>query len=526
VTQDLLFQQGVIAWCVHHPGEFAFLQDRLKKFHFSDPRAQKIWPVLTEEFERRATFPTQAEAERLIRHRMSKDPTLDILLAYLVDTWRTETTQYTGDEVKDWLAQRELLEMTNEIRDTLAKGLTGQEDLLFKWQERLEQVRLIHTAGTAGEEFCPLDTAGVEDIVEDWYGGDPVPTGVYRLDRKIRDGGMRSHLTLIVGPSGTGKTVLATHIAMHNLTFGRRVVYFALDDNPAELTERIWSCMLKRPISFRDEQVNGTLEEAKRKIEELKQSTYIGHFHGQSLDPETYTPQDLIRELFKLQRRFHAQDRIDPTVPEEEWGNIDLIVIDTADQIKPHRHYRAEWKEDEKLFQALGLIPKRLQAATILTVQGNQASVGASQVTLRNVGGSYGKVKPAKLIISFAQTYQQYHSTCTINMGHELIAANLKHMVTFDPELDRDTQWQRWSLCVIKNTRGRSGGGATDKVKLPMLVDYATNRIVEDYSQAESLITADKVTVREEAEADAYQQEERNPQREQRQSTGKKGYKG
>lgn len=502
---DAAYQLSIIAWCLSNPLDFSLLLDRMKEFKFSDPRAQKVWPFMVEAFGKEYVWPTEVEMVRYLQKEMVGDATADIITTFVRELYHTETTSLTGEEVKDWVATQELSEAAVKLRDICSEGVRGREDDIIRTKDQLENTLFLFGKRRLGTQFRPLEDDYIdncEEKISESYGGKPVPLGIRRLDAKLRDGGVRAHNVLIQGPSGVGKTQLALHIFCYNLTLGHRGVYYAIDDSPGELVERLYSKMLERPFSLEEEKAAGTLAETKRKIRHLRDTKYIGDFHGESISPETHTPQDLARELLKLQKFFYMTDRANAhihDIPEEEWGQIDLVVIDTSDQVKGEGKSQA-WHDIEKVHQAFGIIPKKFGCPVFLTTQSEQGAVGASQLTDRSLAGAYGKARPAKLIIGFAQTYDQYHSSITINPADKMVAANLHNMHSFNPEIDRLTKWRPWWLCISKNTRGREVQGAANKVKLPMLIHYASSRIEEDYTRAEELMIVDNKTEREKAE--------------------------
>jgi len=499
------WEKAVISWCLHNPDDFGFLADRMKEFHFGDPRAKIVWKPLLQAYIKHTTFPTFSELTQILNQVQTEKEqyTRALLEQYLIEVYQTPHTGVTGDRVKEWVASKELFDLGNKFIEVSSTGVTGHEDDLYGWQERLESIQYLVGRTTKGTVFRPLDLESIENLetcIEQHYGVDPVPTGIYRLDKKLREGGIRAHLTVIFGPIGTGKTTISLGIAMNVIRTGRRVVYFSLDDNPGELTERQYSHMLKRPFCIDTEETNQTLEATKQELKHLIETTWTGDFHGVELMADTTTPHEMARDLLKMQKTFYVQDRESGEVPESEWGQIDLVVVDTADQAKPHRHYRSEWYEQTKVFEAFNVIPKRLGCPVLLNVQGNQQSVGAAQLTERNLGGTYGKNKAAKLVLGIAQTFAQVHNRITLDPGHPDIRDNLGRLRNYCPERDRDTEWERAWICVVKNTRAREGAGAVRRVKIPILMNLATCRVIDDFTLPESAIMVEQQTLREEQE--------------------------
>lgn len=536
----MLMESSIIAWCLQHPEEMLFLSDRLKEYHFQhDSGAAIVWPLLLNAYNHldRGAFPTLPEAHHLIRQSQRDNPALDLLLQYVTQVYSLTTpTDVTADHIREWVASRELYEMSIEIQKEVTNGVSGKSiDQVLKWQEKLGRVSFLFPGQQAGERFSPTDpqffrTAG--EHIEELYGAEPLPTGIVRLDRKLRDGGVRPYPVIIAGPTGVGKTALGMAITCNALKLGKRVVVITFDDNPGELSERFFSNVLQREFTYKKEKVAGTYDQTIQEICRKLESTYHGDFQGIYLDAETHTPQDLARELLKLQKSLYYVDKADAAsgrhiIPENEYGRIDAIIIDTADQVKASRHYRSEWYEIGKTFQSLAILTKKFCCPVYLMVQAGQQAVGASQMTERQIGESYSKIKAAKLVLAVTQTFNQLHTHVNVNITDPLVRDNLHNMPNYNPLTDRETVWQPISLNIIKNTRARSGAGvgAATKVILPMLVNFASSRIIEDFTAPETAMLGDKQTVREEREYGQDLRDKHRPPGRSGAPTGKRGMK-
>lgn len=501
---------SALSWILHNSSDYAILENILKQYHFHDQFLRDIWTVAKESYDRYAIFPTRDELSYLLQTKYATDISLSTYMQVSDSVWGTATTEVTAGAVKEWAVRKETSELASALLELARSDMENKLpiDQITKLRHRMELLEQAE-ANTDASFFNPLDPTQIdrmEDYVEELYGGDVIPTGLPRIDRKLRDGGMRTHLSLLFGPSGIGKTVVAFAMVMFNLLLGRRILYVTLDDNPGELTERMYSFLLKRPVSLREESLNGNLELVKSQVKQLVTTQYYGDFQGVHLDPRSYTTQDLVGMITAKQKQLYRMDQRNAAefdIPEEEWGKIDLIVVDTMDQLKSAEGGGTDWAKVGNLAQEMSLLPKRFNCPALGVTQGNQAAEGASQITNRNMAEGYGKIRPAKFILGVQQTYAEYHNELFIDTSCNDVRVNLHRMWNYDPIVDAKYKWRQVGICITKNTRGAVGAGAINKVKIPMLVNFPTCRIVDDWTAAEELITVERLTKREEQEVQA-----------------------
>jgi hypothetical protein len=501
LAESRVSEATVLRWCIEHPDDYAMVASRMADYHVHYPPWKIVWRALAGLYKNHGTFPTLPELKRILSREVKFDPaTMAHLLGEVDFLYAVPISEISGEEVRVFVASRELLEI-GAVASALAMNPEKMREDTPKLLRRVEDLAMMSgKRPSQGRTFSPFDLKDIQDVkgfFEEMYGGGGViPTGLARVDERLKGGGMQAHLTLLIGPTGGGKSTLALNVALHNLRLGKRVVYLALDDSRGELLERVASHLLKTDIT----EVDWDLPTFQNNIAEVL-ADYPGDWHGEELNPDDFTPEDVAGHLKMLQYSFARKDRKNG-VPEDLCGHIDLVVIDSGDQLKSGAK-NDDWNSLSKMFERANIIPKRFGCNLTMTVQGNQETVGAGQITVRNVGGAYGKAKPAKLILGFAQTILQRHDRIFINWDDEQVRARIRDMHCVNRQRDLNTPFQPGWLCIMKNTRARSVSGPASWVKLPLLVDYSTCRVVENYALPEELIVEDKKTKREENEANA-----------------------
>lgn len=76
-----------------------------------------------------------------------------------------------------------------------------------------------------------------------------IPMGFEWIDKAVGGGVRRGWLSMLLGKSGTGKTMLATQILANMAQHGTRSIFFSLEQKAGQLFERIASQVLEYPMS-------------------------------------------------------------------------------------------------------------------------------------------------------------------------------------------------------------------------------------------------------------------------------------
>jgi KaiC/GvpD/RAD55 family RecA-like ATPase len=345
---------------------------RVDESFFSDELDRKVWLVL--------------------RSAFSKG---------LVDSWRDlyvyairEGAHIDVLDRIEWYEQNDV-EISNElVLDTISKlwkekavvsGIKRVEGKLLKGGDIDDVVKELKGVYRNVTE-CIVDSDSVyEDVfdgvfermmnnaVEAWA-GEKLLSGFLQLDIVLGGGYRSGTLTVWLGATSIGKTMMLVFQSVIFLLQGKSVLFISLEDSKDVVLERfdrvLFGNVMKDP---------GKL--AKR-VELLKMLGRV---------KVMYRPRMWIQEL---------EDLID-----REAGGVDVLVVDYGDLVIVSDKSRGgeDWLEQGEVFERMMKIADRYGMWVVTASQANRDAVNKKVLSLGNVGRSYRKVQVADYVIALSQ---------------------------------------------------------------------------------------------------------------------------
>lgn len=142
-----------------------------------------------------------------------------------------------------------------------------------------------------------------------------MPTGVPELDATLRGGLPRGTATMYIAGSGGGKSMMMSHQAAVNWSYGMFVGYASLELPDFEIAARCMANLTGVPTSVIS---GGDFKEAKKKIRRLFPT--LGTLLIQKFSPKHTSVNDIIRWVEKCE--------------ESEGYPMDLVILDYIDKMK------------------------------------------------------------------------------------------------------------------------------------------------------------------------------------------------
>lgn len=402
--QELL----ILAYFVQNPEAFYTYGDRVKDIHFDYSPAQAIFSLMRAVHHKYERLPTLVELTTIARRKLAGKTSVAVvskILGDIEDVYSADVSEATGEHISSFVVRRELVRLSIDLQGEYDEEKVSEK--LSQYQERLESIQLL-TAKETGLGVFPFSKKALDNplsYIEDLYGGEPVGFGFERLDAKMRGGMRPGELGIILAATGVGKTMFLLNIALHVAIKQRRnVVYYAFDNVLAEMLERVYSSVSGVEI---DEEKDST--EYRSSILGGLGGDYNENFLLLPAPANSLTPKDIHRNLLKCQRIFYRND-IKKGVPEEEAGKIALVVIDYGDLVQSARQYKDYHLELGRVFDEFNGLAQRLNVPILTATQGNKESLGAEEVSLKNISYSYKKSWTASFVGALCQTDDEYQA--------------------------------------------------------------------------------------------------------------------
>ena len=277
-----------------------------------------------------------------------------------------------------WLQQRAMQVGLAAAAGHLDRGELEQADVVLTKSrfriERREQPTLLSKRGQALlSEERDLKRA--------------IPTGLYPLDRAWRGGIRRSELGIIMGPTGTGKSMVLCQLAVEAFWKNKHVLYYSFELTEDQILERI---------------ICGILGCGREDI-------------PKNIDLATQIAQRAKAEHRKLPTRAEIEVRSGDTTLEGLKHDLEafkgehgrypgILLLDSADDVVPPGKFEKTYEGLRSLYTALRLqFAQEMNIPLWTTSQTNREAVEKSRVSLRHIGDAFAKAQKAHYVLGLAQ---------------------------------------------------------------------------------------------------------------------------
>jgi predicted ATP-dependent serine protease len=213
----------------------------------------------------------------------------------------------------------------------------------------------------------------MNSAVEAWA-GEKLLSGFLQLDIVLGGGYRDGSLTVWLGATSIGKTMMLVFQSVIFLLQGKSVLFISLEDSKDVVLERfdrvLFGNVMRNPSKLAS------------RVELLKMLGRV---------KVMYRPRMWIQEL---------EDLID-----RESGGVDVLVVDYGDLVIVSDKSRGgeDWLEQGEVFERMMKIADKYGMWVVTASQANRDAVNKKVLSLGNIGRSYRKVQVADYVIALSQ---------------------------------------------------------------------------------------------------------------------------
>lgn len=406
--QDLRY----VSVLYRNPHLFDSYADKLHEKHFGYPGARLLFTLIRRAYEEHGEAPGQEELSFLLDQEMGKRKTVlidaDGFREDLKEVLDLEVTGVSEFELQTFIVSKEIASTTLKLSDWRPEDGPAPFAL---FREKLQELELLAAKDVSGLGFSPFSEEFVKDpkkIISELYGGTPIGTGHSELDKFLIGGFKPGELVLLAGTPGLGKSMVMLNWALDAvMRQGKRIIYYAMDNTPAEMLERIWCNVGDAEI---DQLTDTDTDAWAKNIREAKGwqginrvAGYHNNFWLMHYPPEAVSVREIQRHLRWVRAMWRQQDLEAGREP----SGPDMIFVDYGDIIKApqsRNEYRLELKS---ICDALARVAQEEKLVVVNGSQGNKDALDKPIVTMRNLSEAFGKSFVASVVIALCQTDEE-----------------------------------------------------------------------------------------------------------------------
>ena len=260
-------------------------------------------------------------------------------------------------------------EIAQVINDSLRLGMNNEEG--YDWKKDFE------------ERFKPKFR-------------NPISTGWDLIDNICKGGLGKKELGVVIAPTGAGKSMVLVHLGTQALKACKTGVHYTLELQDTVIASRYDSCLTKVPL--------GNLMSFKEKIYEEVQDIE-GRLIVKEYPTKSATTHTIKTHLEKLKMRNI---------------NVDMIIVDYADLLRPVRSQREKRNELETIYEELRGIAAEMECPIWTASQTNRSGLNAEVITMEAISESFNKCFVSDFIFTVSRTVDDK----VANSGRVFVAKN------------------------------------------------------------------------------------------------------
>ena len=224
----------------------------------------------------------------------------------------------------------------------------------------------------------------------------PVSTGWIEMDKILKGGLGKGELGVGIAATGAGKSMALVHLGTAALKAGKNVIHYTLEMSEHVVGLRYDSCLSGVPIG----DLRAYKEHVYESCSDVEGDLIIKEYPTKSASTNT-----IRAHLAKLEKRNHE---------------IDMIIVDYGDLLKPTTHFKEKRNELESIYEELRGIAQEYECPLWTVSQTNRSGLNTEIITMESISEAFSKCFVSDFIFSLSRTIKHRNE----NTGRIFIAKN------------------------------------------------------------------------------------------------------
>ena len=343
---------------------------------FTDESDRKVWSLLRKAFEKGRLVRSWDDLYVFALREGASDDILQRII-WLRESDSALSSELILNTVDRLWKEKVVVEGVKRVEEKLLRGV-DIENVVKELGDvyRTVMVKSIAKRGLREEVLEGVLDRMVGYVIEEKEES-KLLSGFVQLDAVLGGGFRKGSMTVWVGATSVGKTMMLVFQSVMYALQGKNVLYVSLEDSKDVVLERFDKVLFSN--------VRGDAEELRKRIELLR---CMGRIEVM------YDPKMSIEELEGL---------VDGLGEE-----VDVVVVDYGDLLRVEKGKRdADWVEQGEVFERMMKLADKYDKWVVTASQANREAVDREVLSLSNIGRSFRKVQVAEYVVAISQTKEE-----------------------------------------------------------------------------------------------------------------------
>ena len=224
----------------------------------------------------------------------------------------------------------------------------------------------------------------------------PVGTGWNKIDNLTKGGLGAGDLTVVIAPTGAGKSHVLVHLGSEALKQGKNVVHYTLELSDTAVARRYDACLTGHNLDELLEQKDSIFD----KIKDVDGQLIIKEYPTKSATTVT------IKNHLEKVRQNQME--------------VDMVIVDYGDLLRGTYRTAEKRHELESIYEELRGIAQEFNCPLVTASQTNRKGLSEEVITMESISEAFNKCFVADFIISLSRTIKDKNS----NIGRIFVAKN------------------------------------------------------------------------------------------------------